>query len=109
MENVNMVPDMDQAYESPDRNVVNSKKLYTNKIKAHCAQAPADINPTEISVAPGYRLHKFLAVCPDKFAEGFISFLFGAEALDNFDAGQILVNKGIEVGRLLPLSLPVFF
>ena len=94
---------------SSNGNAFNSKQLNSYHIQRHGSNAPAQINPGTKAVAPAYCAEKLAAVIPNQLLESLVSFLLGAEALNNLNARKIFVYKGIHIRRLLTFCLPVLF
>ena len=79
-----------------------------HEIQGKQADGPAQVNDRPYGVVEPYRVDKGIPMLFCQIPEGVHGFGFRAEALDDPDAGKVLVHEGIQVGGFLPVDLPSF-
>ena len=88
------------------RYIVDAEDHDARKPQRYVAESPAEIDDRAESVRVQHRIHKRALMFIDQGAESLLCLFLGGKALDDADAGHILMHKGVQIGRFFSENLP---
>ncbi len=95
-----------EGKEGSHADVIDAYHPDADEVQEKSAQPPDDLHKAAEQIPDAHGIHVAVPVLLGAEVEALLAFLFRRKALDDADAGEVLVDVGVQVGVLLPVNLP---